>query len=47
MDLKILGAQMALSCEQHLDVLRRSIEDGGEITGRHVETLDALGKHDI
>lgn len=35
--LEVLAAQVALSCEQHLNVLRRGIEDGGEVSGRHFE----------
>jgi len=36
MHLKVLGSEMALSCEEHLDVLRSGIEDGGELRRSHV-----------
>jgi len=35
-DLQILRADMALSCEQHLHVLRGSIEYGWKVVGRHL-----------
>ncbi len=39
-DLQVLGADVTLSREQHLNVLRGGIEDGGEIVGRHVRGPD-------
>lgn len=36
MDLQVLGTEVALSCEQHLDVLRRRIEGGREVVRSHV-----------
>jgi hypothetical protein len=29
--LQIFGSQVTLSCEEHLNVLRSGIEDGGEV----------------
>ncbi len=36
-NLQVLGSEMGLRREEHLDVLRRRIEDGGESGGRHGE----------
>ena len=35
MDLEILGAQVALGGEEHLNVLRGGIEHRGNLIGRH------------
>jgi len=34
--LHVLGPEMALCGEQHLDVLRRRVENGGEVAGSHL-----------
>ena len=39
-NLEIFGAEMALRCEQHLNVLRGSIEDRRELRRRHDCGLD-------
>ena len=40
MNLQVLGPKMALSCEQHFNVLRRGIEYGGKVRGRHFDRRD-------
>ena len=40
MSLHILGAQVTLSCKQHLNVLRGGIEDGRKIVGCHLRGFD-------
>lgn len=35
MNLEVLGSQVALSCEEHLNVLGRGVEDGGKLRGGH------------
>lgn len=37
MNLHVLGAEVALSCKEHLNVLRRRIEDRRELSGRHLD----------
>jgi hypothetical protein len=39
-NLQVLGAQMALSCEKHLNVLGSGIEDRGELRRSHLDDLD-------
>ena len=39
-NLEILGADVALSCEEQLNVLARRIENGGQICGRHLDRSD-------
>lgn len=39
MNLKVLGTQVALSCEEHLNVLGGGVEDGGELRGSHFGRL--------
>lgn len=39
MNLKILGAEMGLRGQEHLDVLAGGIEDGGEVGGSHLEVF--------
>ena len=39
MHLEVLGSEMALSCKEHLDVLRGGIEDGGELRRSHLDDL--------
>lgn len=34
-NLEVLGTQVALSCEEHLNVLGGGVEDGGELRGGH------------
>lgn len=36
-NLHVLGAQVALSCEEHLNVLRGGIENGGELRRSHFD----------
>ena len=38
-DLEIFGANMALRRQQHLNVLRRRIENGRQVAGRHFAVL--------
>ena len=38
--LKILGPDMTLRCEQHLDVLRGGIENGRKVGRSHLEGFD-------
>ena len=38
---------MALCCKQHLDVLRRGVEDGRKVGGRHPEGLDLWRAQDM
>lgn len=38
-NLQVLGTQVALSCEEHLNVLGGGIENGGEVRGGHGERL--------
>lgn len=38
-NLKILGAEMGLRGQEHLDVLAGRVEDGGEVSGSHFEYL--------
>ena len=35
----VLGSKMALRCQEHLDILGGSIEDGGEIRRSHIEWM--------
>ena len=39
MNLQVLGSQMALSCEEHLNILGSSIEDWGELGRCHLCNL--------
>ncbi len=36
MNLQVLGSEVALSCEKHLNVLGRRIENGGKVGGSHL-----------
>lgn len=38
-NLEVLGAQVALSCEEHLNVLGGGVEDRGELRGGHYGRL--------
>jgi hypothetical protein len=38
-DLKVLAAEMRLGSEQHLDILRCGIKDGGKVARSHLEGL--------
>lgn len=35
-DLEVLGAEVGLSCEKHLNVLAGGVHGGREVGGRHV-----------
>lgn len=35
-NLEVLGSEMRLSCKEHLNVLGRRVEDGGELGRRHL-----------
>lgn len=35
-NLEVLGTEMRLSGKEHLDVLRRRVEDGGKVGGSHL-----------
>jgi len=37
--LEVLGTEMRLGGKQHLDVLRRRVEDGGKVGGSHLDVL--------
>lgn len=39
MHLEVLAAEVTLRGEQHLNVLRRGVEDGGKVAGSHLEGL--------
>jgi hypothetical protein len=39
--LEVLGSQVALGSQEHLDVLGRGIENRGEVRGSHLDDLTA------
>ena len=42
--LEVLGSEMALGGEEHLDVLLRRVEDGGEVVGSHLDGFVETGE---
>ncbi len=43
-NLEVLGADVALRRQEHLDVLARGVENGGKIGRRHFDKLSFVGE---